>query len=473
MHLLPPADSLPRTLTFWSEIMEPNLWDLISPNPLCPDSFEREGDKRFSIDESQGSPNIFSFHLAKSDRFHCIWIVACSIHTIEDACISPTNAPLATAQKHCKNPKVSSIRAMVAIQSNENSFMQTLCHRLRIWSIPLRDYTRSISWFSQTVAESRNLGASHLFERTNEELAMNGGGASYAQHSPSGLSSHMTHLDVHYQKSSDCASRTVSNRTVLIFLQRSNPNQCRANGVWRACEKSKFSDRILHTTAEALYMRSFTCVESADFVLPHNPAERRSRHLCNYSAQVSFRSASSKYHPHLPSRLACLQDLPTATTMKIIIRKRLNKKGVQGGLYMYITYKCTVSSVRTVRKNDLFTLRHCLGQQFSTVMMLGLHIYRDLPIPIKRSQTTNNKQPDGYIPTLTYFHHPTAFCHHRSSLNLSKTVSRFQFPSSYCSDVCTSMALCRPSAVIHPDPVDKNNDTNPHEPACYLYLLGR
>lgn len=54
--------------------------------------------------------------------------------------------------------------------------------------------------FMDILAEWKNLGASHLLERTKEELEMNGGAASYAQHAPSGLSSHMNHLDVDYQK---------------------------------------------------------------------------------------------------------------------------------------------------------------------------------------------------------------------------------------------------------------------------------
>lgn len=195
----------------------------------------------------------------------------------------------------------------------------------------LSTYSQS---FMDILAEwKKSRSKPYLFERTKEELAMNGGAASYAQHAPSGLSSQMNHLDVDYQKLW-LRKQNRFYQTVLILLPRSSPNQCRANGLKGTRQVKNFCSHpdSLNTASEALYMRYFTCVESADFVLPHDPVERESRHLCNHGAQVWFRSTGSKLSAALPSRSQI--DLPTATTMKIIIRKRLTKKGFRQLVHM-------------------------------------------------------------------------------------------------------------------------------------------
>lgn len=108
-------------------------------------------------------------------------------------------------KKHGRNPEASTV---MAILSNENTFLQRyvtdwgylIDPALRLYEIDILILSMYSQPFMDILAEWRNLGASHLVECTKEELAMNGGAASYAERAPSDPSSRMNHLDIDYQK---------------------------------------------------------------------------------------------------------------------------------------------------------------------------------------------------------------------------------------------------------------------------------
>lgn len=64
--------SLPRELTsFALKMLDTNCETSSQPNPLCSDAFRSEGDKRFSIDQSQANRNTSPFtNQPAGDNFH-------------------------------------------------------------------------------------------------------------------------------------------------------------------------------------------------------------------------------------------------------------------------------------------------------------------------------------------------------------------------------------------------------------------
>lgn len=317
---------------------------------------------------------------------------------------------------------------------------------------------------------------------------MNGGAASYAERAPSDLI--VTH-EITWTlitKSSNCPSRTVSTRRVLILLPRSNPNQCRANGVkghegskdfWSHPDSGQRLNSTLLHTSEALYVRSFTCVKSDGFLLPHDPVEGGTlqswRPRSDFEAQVASIS-------RIALQLSRI-DSPTATMMMMMMKRMMkinnnndedDKKGFVQVSYSYRTGNERFGRTTGSRSDTV------VANNFSTAIKLGLHIVT-LPIPIiKRSQTA--RQPDRQTArpaTYQLLHIPILLQHFVTTDFLESLQSGIPIPTpKLVLFICTSMALLQLSAVIQnylllvlSDPADKNmtqTRMNPLVHTCYL-----
>lgn len=166
-------------------------------------------------------------------------------------------------------------------------------------------------------------------------------------------------------KSSSCASRTVSTRKVLILLPRSDPNQCRANGVkgTRVVKILVASGQPPNSTRlrQKLYMHGIGWL----YLAAWSGGTRKQISLQSWRPGLTSKSAA------LPSRWR--KDSPTATMMKrmmkITIRKRLTERG-SGGL--------GERSIVQTRNCSEGTTGSCydtvVANKFSTATKLGLHI---------------------------------------------------------------------------------------------------
>lgn len=263
-----------------------------------------------------------------------------------------------------------------------------------IWSIPASrlceiDILNPIyvlpNPFMDILAEWRNLGASHLFECTKEELAMNGGAASNAECAPSDpIVSHEIIWTLITKKLFNCASRTVSTRR-----QKGNPNQCRANGVkgtrgvknfWSHPDSGQRLNSTLLHTSEALYMRSFTWREIGWLSLAARSCRRWKqtslqswRPRSDFEAQVA---SISRIAFQVSDRLADGDDDDEEDDEDKIRRKRLTKRA-SGRLYKYHMYSIVCTGNELFGRTTGSRSDTVVGQQFLDSYKIRL-TYRDI-----------------------------------------------------------------------------------------------